>query len=229
MSAALARPSDRPPVIVFDLDGTLVDSAPDICRFANEALASEGVAPLTLSETRRFVGGGADVFVERMRSARGLPDSAQDRLRTAFLAAYEGRVADAVLYPGVLDALAVLAARGHPLGLCTNKPNGPTRIVLDHFSITARFATLIAGDSLSVKKPDPAPLHAAIDGLGGGPALYVGDSEVDAEAAERAGVPFLLYEGGYRKAPLAALPHRASFDHFDKLPALVDRMQERTA
>ncbi len=217
------------PALVFDLDGTLVDSAPDICAVANVVLAAEGVAPLSLPEARGFVGSGADMFVRRMRAARGLPDADHDRLLASFLAGYEGAVARSALYPGAVDALALLAARGHPLGLCTNKPIGPARTVLAHFGLAARFGAVIGGDSLPVRKPDPAPLRAVLEALGARGGLYVGDSEVDAETAERAGVPFLLFTEGYRKAPVHALPHAAAFSHFDALAGLVDAHTVRSA
>ena len=217
------------PALVFDLDGTLVDSAPDICAVANAVLAEEGVAPLTLAEARGFVGAGASVFVERMQAARGLPEADHTRLLARFLEGYEGAVENTRPYPGVVDALAVLAARGHPMGVCTNKPIGPARGVLAHFGLAPRFGAVIGGDSLPERKPDPAPLLAVLDALGGGAALFVGDSEIDAETAARAGLPFLLFTRGYRKAPVDRLPHAAAFDDFAALPGLVDGFVARTA
>lgn len=214
--------------LVFDLDGTLIDSAPDICAIANRVLAEEGVALLSMPEARGFVGHGADIFVRRMRAARDIPDAEHKRVLGQFLAAYEGAVEHSTVYPGVLDALSVLAVRGHALGICTNKPFRPTEIVLAHFDLTPRFATVIGGDSLPVRKPDPAPLHAAFETLGGA-GLYIGDSEVDAEAAERAGVPFLLFTEGYRKTPVADIPNAATFSHWDELPGLVGALATQTA
>ncbi|RDC72387.1 phosphoglycolate phosphatase [Rhodovulum sp. 12E13] len=224
-----AHPSPEAPAIVFDLDGTLVDSAPDICAVANAVLAGEGAAPLTLAEARGYVGSGADMFVRRMRAARGLPDAEHDRLLAAFLDRYEGAVEHSALYPGVLDALALLTARGHALGVCTNKPIGPTRTVLAHFGLAHRFAAVLGGDSLAVRKPDPAPLLAVFAELGAPGGLYVGDSEVDAETADRAGVPFLLFTEGYRKAPVETLTHAAAFAHFDRLAPLVEARASRSA
>ena len=209
--------------IVFDLDGTLIDSAPDIRAVANAVLADENLAPLTMAETRDFIGDGTPVFVQRMRAARGLPEADQDRLLSAFMARYDGAVALSRVYPGATEALTALRAAGHSLGLCTNKPLAPTRRVLDHFGLATFFATVWGGDSLAVHKPDPAPLHAAFAALPDGPRLYVGDSDVDAETAERAQVPFLLHTEGYRKGDIATLRHRAAFGHFADLPALVTR------
>jgi phosphoglycolate phosphatase len=217
------------PAIVFDLDGTLLDSAPDICAVANAVLAEEGAPPLSLEEARGFVGAGASIFVERMRAARGLSDADHDRLLARFLAGYEDAVAHTRPYPGVEDALAVLAARGHAMGVCTNKPIGPAHSVLAHFGLAQRFAAVLGGDSLPERKPDPAPLRAVVEALGGGAALFVGDSEIDAETAARAGLPFLLFTRGYRKAPVESLPHAAAFDDFAALPGLVEGLVARTA
>ncbi len=205
--------------IVFDLDGTLIDSAPDIAAAANRTLAEVGVTPLSLAQARSFVGGGAPIFVERMAAARGLADPAV--LLPRFLHHYEGAVAHTVIYPGVEDALARLRAGGHRLGLCTNKPVGPTRSVLAHFGWDAMFDIVVGGDSLAVCKPDPAPLLAAFEDLGEGPCLYVGDSEVDAETAARAGVPFVLFTEGYRKSPVADLQHGALFSDWAEVPGVV--------
>ena len=207
--------------IVFDLDGTLVDSAPDIRAVANSVLAEEGRAPLSLAETVAFIGEGTSVFVARMRAARDIPETEQERLHAAFLPRYQGAVHLTEMYDSVTEALRALADAGHVLGLCTNKPEGPADAVLRHFGLTGFFATRIGGDSLATRKPDPAPLHAALDALGDGPSLYVGDSETDAETAARADVPFLLFTRGYRKAAVESLPHRARFDDWAALPGLV--------
>ena len=119
------------------------------------------------------------------------------------------------------EALDALRAAGHLLGICTNKPVVPARNVLDHLGMTDRFGVVLGGDSLAVKKPDPAPLHAALEALGDGPALYVGDSEVDAETAAAAGLPFLLFTEGYRKRPAEELPQAGRFRAFADLPGLV--------
>ena len=213
--------------IVFDLDGTLIDSAPDIHAGANGILADEGLLPLTLDEARSFIGNGAAVFVARMRAARGVPDSEQARLHAEFTRRYETFVGLTVIYPGVVEALEALAAEGHGLGICTNKPLRPTRAVLAHLGLDRFFGAVFGGDSLPVHKPDPAPLHAAFEALGAGPALYVGDSEVDAETAQRAGAPFLLFTEGYRKSPVAEMPHDIAFASFTELPGGVARLLAR--
>ncbi|WP_071673228.1 phosphoglycolate phosphatase [Nioella nitratireducens] len=207
--------------IVFDLDGTLIDSLPDIHAIANAVLAEERAEPLSLEEARGFVGKGAAVFVARMRAARGLADADQERLHAGFVGRYDKAVGRTHPYPGAVAALESLRATGHRLGLCTNKPMSPTRAVLDHLDLARFFDSVLGGDSLAAKKPDPAPLHAVFAALGNGPMIYVGDSEVDAETAVRAGVAFLLFTQGYRKTPVAELPHAAAFEQFDALPGLV--------
>lgn len=206
--------------VVFDLDGTLIDSALDIAAAANATLAEVGAEPLTVAEARSFVGAGAPIFVERMARARNLLDPAP--LVPRFVHHYERAVNETVIYPGVEAALATLKASGHRLGLCTNKPQRPTRAVLAHLGWEAVFEAVFSGDSLPVRKPDPAPLLAALEALGSGPAIYVGDGEVDAETADRAGVPFLLFTQGYRKTPVEDLPHAAAFDDWFVVPELVE-------
>lgn len=217
---ATTRPAMRPAVI-FDLDGTLIDSVPDIHASANRVFATLGHS-FTRAEVLGFVGRGAPNLVARLCEARGLPGAGPEfaALLARFLQVYEGAQDLTVLYPGVRAALAVLAGQGARLGLCTNKPLAPTRAVLRHFGLEI-FGAVVGGDSLAVKKPDPAPLRLAVQELGGGPAIFVGDSEVDAETAQAAGVPFLLYTEGYRKSPVAALPHQAAFSDFADLPGLV--------
>lgn len=210
--------------IVFDLDGTLIDSAPDIAAAANATLAEVGAAPLSVDEARSFVGAGAVVFVERMARARSVPDP--EPLMPRFVHHYERAVSQTVIYPGVEAALAQLKAQGHRLGLCTNKPARPTQTVLAHLGWSDMFETVFTGDTLPQRKPDPAPLLAAFEALGDGPMIYVGDSEVDAETADRAGVPFLLYTPGYRKAPVEDLIHTEAFDNWTVVPGLVAKLSE---
>jgi phosphoglycolate phosphatase len=215
--------------LIFDLDGTLVDSAPDIHAAVNQMLAVVGEPPLGADTVRSFIGNGVPMLITRVMHARGhAPDAARHaEWEGLFLRHYEADSATlTTLYPGALAALQALAALGHPLALCTNKPAAPARHILDAFTLGPLFATVIGGDSLPTRKPDPAPLLAA---TGGGAALFVGDSEVDAETALAARVPFLLFTEGYRKSPIEALPHAARFAHFDDLPALVARLGDKMA
>lgn len=209
--------------ILFDLDGTLVDSAPDIHAGVAALLVEEGMEPLPFVSVRGFIGSGVPVLVTRVMAAMGMGDDPARHadLCARFIERYEHDPGGLTRpYDGVAAALARLDL---PKGLCTNKPEGPTRALLVQMGWTGHFPVIVGGDTLPVRKPDPAPLHEAVARIGGGVVLFVGDSEVDAETAERAGVPFLLFTGGYRKTPVADLPHDAAFDHWDDLPALVAR------
>jgi len=213
----------RPTTLIFDLDGTLIDSAPDIHAASNEVLAEHGFAPLTLPQVRGFVGRGVPHLVhcllEASESDPAGPLHAQ--MVADFTARYETAVTLTALYPGVREALESLHAIGHPLGICTNKPLAPTMAVLDHFSLTEYFGAVIGGDSLPVRKPDPQPLLKTLWTLGDGRALYVGDSEVDAQTAQAAGLPLVLFTEGYRKTPVADLPHSIAFSDFAMLEGIV--------
>jgi len=212
--------------VVFDLDGTLIDSAPDIHAAANRLMERHGFAPFIPAETRGFIGSGVPHFIDCCLRARGRPGDAalRARLIEEFIALYETAVTLTRVYPGAGDALADLARRGVPLALCTNKPHGPARAVLAHLGLDGHFEVVIGGDSLRVRKPDPAPLQAAVAGLGARDAVYVGDSEVDAETAARAGVPFILYTEGYRKGPVDGMTHARRFADFGDLPGIVAGM-----
>ena len=207
--------------VIFDLDGTLVDSAPDIRAAAGAVLAREGAAPLDLAETRRFVGSGAEAFVERMAQARDLAPERRPVMLRRFLALYLHATGLTRPYPGVRAALAAIAARGHGLGVCTNKPEAAARRLLADVDLGTPFGALLGGDTLAVRKPDPAPLLECAARLGGGPAVFVGDSEVDFETAHRAGLPFVLFTEGYREDPLDAVPTERRFEDFAALPGLI--------
>ena len=220
----MPAPQNRLPVI-FDLDGTLVDSAPDIHASVNATLREAGLRTLPLDRVRSFIGGGVEMLWAQIAAELGIDPAERSRLLAPFMSRYHHATQLTRLFDGVADALAVLAGRGHPLGICTNKPAIATRAVLDHFDLARLFGAVVSGDSLAVKKPDPAPLLAAIEALGGDPrdprAVFVGDSEFDANCARNAGVPLLLFTGGYRHGPTNLLAHHARFDDFSTLPALV--------
>ncbi|MDP4034447.1 MAG: phosphoglycolate phosphatase [Pseudorhodobacter sp.] len=213
-------------VVIFDLDGTLIDSAPDIHAASNRVLAAEGFAPLSLPQVRSFIGKGVPHLVARLLEASGeAPNGPRHAAMVArFSASYESAVGLTRPYPGVAAALDALAATGLRLGLCTNKPVAPARAVLRHLGLNHHFAALIGGDSLPQRKPDPAPLLAVLAALGGGAAVYVGDSEVDAATAAAARLPFALFTEGYRKTPVADLPHAAAFADFAALPGIIAKL-----
>lgn len=210
--------------VVFDLDGTLIDSAPQIQQAVNLALAELGLAPLDLPRVTSFIGNGLPVLAQRAHAAAGVAEDGpafEARILTHYnrISAETGR-----LFPGVRDALDQLRADGARLGLCTNKPGDATIAVLKLMEMEATFDAFVGGDSLPQRKPDPAPLFHVLDQLGTGPAVYVGDSEVDAETAKRAGVPFALYTEGYRKTPVDQIPHDAAFSDFFRLIAVIQSL-----
>nr|WP_111301839.1 phosphoglycolate phosphatase [Paracoccus saliphilus] len=211
--------------IVFDLDGTLIDSAPDIHACVNVVLRQNGISPLSLDRVRSFIGGGVDLLWTRVIAATGVDPVHRPDLVAAFMARYHDATALTRVFPGVAEVLGRLADAGHPLGICTNKPLGPTFVILEHFGLASMMSAVIGGDSLPQKKPDPAPLRAALDLLGATGAapnaIYVGDSEFDADCAAAVPVPFLIYTRGYRLRPLSELPYLASFDSFDDLPRII--------
>lgn len=211
--------------IIFDLDGTLIDSAPDIQSVASTVLEKLGKNGLTLDETRSFIGEGSAVFVRRMMSVRGINEAQHTHtaLHEDFVAQYEFSVDKAVFYPDVIATLTALKADGHRLGLCTNKPEAPTRAVIRHMEIQSMFEAVMAAGMINSRKPDPAMLLKTIEDLGGGPTLYVGDSEVDAETASRAGVRLALFSEGYRKTPVSEIQHDWVFSEFSSLPAIVTK------
>nr|WP_321446031.1 phosphoglycolate phosphatase [uncultured Cohaesibacter sp.] len=215
--------------IIFDLDGTLIDSVPDLHGAAERLLLDQGKTPLDLPTVRSFVGNGVHNLVERISKATDLPRDAESQkaLVKAFLDHYNASITGrTTLYPGVRDCLDALAEAGIPLGLCTNKPEAQTLLILKDLDMARYFSKVIGGDTLPQRKPAAEPLLATLAALGDGElsvdqCLYVGDSEVDAETARVASAPFALYSEGYRKAPLESLPHSFSFSHYDALRAYI--------
>lgn len=217
------------PALIFDLDGTLIDSAPDIHCAANKVFGARGMEPFPFDVVRGFIGNGVGVLVSRLLASRGMKDSGDlhAAMVSDFLNIYEEAFEQTSLYPSVAETLTDLHDRGYPLAICTNKPQAPARAALRHFGLDALFQAVIGGDSLSERKPHPAPLRAAIAATGARRALFVGDSEVDAETAQAAGVPLALFTGGYRKAAAESLGARIIFDCHDALPRLVAHLTPR--
>jgi phosphoglycolate phosphatase len=218
------------PNVIFDLDGTLVDSVGDLHAAVARTLADEGADPLPIGQVRSFIGNGIPMLVERVMEARGeSPDPERHAdLLARFMAHY--RVASTDLttaFPGVGEALTELIAAGAHLGVCTNKPAGLSRDILAGLKLDHAFEVVIGGDSLPERKPHPEPLLAAVRTLGGKPAVYVGDSEVDAETSAAAELPFVLFTKGYRKTAVELLPCDAYFDDFTALPALLRDLPAR--
>lgn len=208
--------------ILFDLDGTLVDSAPGIHHSVNRALADMDREPLTLKQVISFIGNGVPVLIDRVLDASDMRHNQHEDLLAAFGRHY---YADPTYltdpFPGVMDSLNGLRDAGYALGICTNKPETPSREILDSLSMLELFDVVVGGDSTEQRKPDPLPLRTAFKKIGGEGA-FVGDSEIDAECAHRAGAPFLLFTEGYRKLPVEDLTPAGVFSQYDHLVALVD-------
>ena len=213
--------------VVFDLDGTLVDTLPDIAAAANAALAEQGRRALTRDEVRRLIGSGGRVLMKNAFAATGEPATGA-RIEAAFagyIAAYEAApVARSAPFPGVRAALEGLAGRGVRLAVCTNKPDHLARIVLETFGLAGFFAGVVGADTLAVRKPRPEPLLEAVARAGGAgrKAAMVGDSPIDAGAARAAAIPFVAVSFGYCPVPVAALGADAVIDGFDELAGAID-------
>ena len=211
-------------LVIFDLDGTLVDSAPDLRLAVNGVLAEHGGAPLSLPQVRSMIGDGAAQLVTRAFAACSItpadPQSALDR----FFALYEADpTANTVLYDGVARVLDAMHAKEFQLAVCTNKPVAPANEILRKLKISTYFSRVIGGDTHSFRKPDPRMLTGLLDEyrVSRDAALMVGDSEVDAATANTAGVPFALMTYGYRRGAVSDIQCHAALDHFAELVPLV--------
>lgn len=216
----------QPPLIVFDLDGTLVDSAPDLVAALNAILAREGIAALPLERARKFVGRGGRVLIRLGLEAQGasVSDGRLEEMFSAYLAEYETRLSDETRpFPGALAALDTLAAAGHRFAICTNKYEKPARMLLRDLGLTERFAAIVGADTFPVHKPDGAVLRLTVEKAGGDPAraIMVGDTKTDVDTARNAGLPVIGLDFGYAPEAMADLAPDRIVSHFDALPAAV--------
>ena len=199
-----------PAAVVWDLDGTLVESAPDLANALNRLLAEHSLPQHTVDEVRLMIGAGVPTLLERGFKKAGLHlnEAERDALAPRFMAFYLACATDNThLVPGARYVLDRMHRAGMPQGLCTNKPEGVTRDILDTLGISHYFGSVIGGDSTSGKKPDPTPLLACLDELGVSPsdAVMVGDSAADTGAARAAGVYAIVVPNGYTGEPPEAL------------------------
>jgi phosphoglycolate phosphatase len=214
----------HPALVVFDLDGTLIDSAPDMHRAVNLMLADLGCPPLSLPEIRTMVGDGASALIARALAARQCVTADPTKALEQFLEHYEANpTAITRTFPGVPETLERLQAFGLTLAICTNKPSGLTHMILERLSISRFFVRVIAGDTLPFRKPDPRALLEVLNVFGTPPAaaLMVGDSEVDAATAHAANVPFILMTYGYHRGPIDGISSIATLDHFAEIATLL--------
>jgi len=214
-------------LLVFDLDGTLVDSVPDLRAAVNEMLRERGSRQLSLSEVKRLVGDGAPALVARALAASGADPAGVSDALARFLEIYE---ANAVRlsrpYPDVRESLTALRRRGYRAAVCTNKPQRATMAVIEGLGFLPLFDGIAGGDRFSVKKPDPGHLLGLIGELGASvtATAMIGDNENDAAVAHAAGVPLVLMRYGYARVALESLAADALLDHFADLPAALERL-----
>ncbi len=223
-----------PQAVLFDLDGTLVDSAPDIHAALNETLASYGEPPFTLEAVTRMVGRGVPVLIERAWDGLGksIDPAERDRVVDRFLAIYEPRATElTTLTAGASEATRALVDAGTPIGVVTNKPEAATREILGHFGLSELMQVVVGGDAGPAKKPEPGLLLLACErlGLAVDQVVFVGDSENDVAAAKAAGMAVVVLRGGYTSIAADDLGADAVVDRLDGLGAAVSALRPAPA
>ena len=217
------------PIVVFDLDGTLVDTAPDLISALNHVLDREGLPPIPLHAARNMIGAGARKMIERGLELEGRVMTVKDidRLTADFIGYYAEHIADASRpFEGLESALDDLSASGCRLAVCTNKLEWLSKRLLDRLGLSPRFAAICGADTFGVSKPDPVILRQTIARAGGelASAIMVGDAGTDVGVARRAGVPVIGVTFGYTDVPIAELRPDRLIDHMSKLPAAVHEL-----
>ncbi|HEY7845905.1 MAG TPA: HAD-IA family hydrolase [Bradyrhizobium sp.] len=220
------------PTIAFDLDGTLVDTAPDLIGALNFVLNSEGLAPVPLASARNMIGAGARKMIERGLEAEGRAVTVKDidRMTADFIDYYAEHIADASRpFEGLESALDDLTARGFLLAVCTNKLEWLSKRLLDQLGLSRRFAAICGADTFGVSKPDPAILQQTVARAGGAIAstIMVGDAGTDIGVARRAGVPVIGVSFGYTEVPIAELKPDRLIHHMRDLPDAVGELNSR--
>jgi phosphoglycolate phosphatase len=208
--------------LVFDLDGTLAETAGDLIGALNFVLASDGIEAVPVSAARSLLGAGGRALIQRgyARAGRELGAAKLDILFADFLAHYNAHIADnSWLFPGVEACLDACAARNWRLAVCTNKLEGSSRLLLGKLGVTERFQFICGQDTFGVAKPDPKPLVETIREAGGhlGRAIMIGDSVTDIKTARAAGVPVIAVDFGYTDVPVSELGPDRVISHFDAL------------
>jgi phosphoglycolate phosphatase len=215
--------------VVFDLDGTLVDTAPDLISALNFVLAREGLPPVPLQSARTMIGAGVRRLIERGLESEGRADSPKDidRLTDDFIEYYAAHIADASRpFDGLEKALDDLEANGYRFAVCTNKLEGLSKLLLERLGLTARFAAICGADTFGVSKPDPAILRETVALAGGqlSGAIMVGDAGPDIGVARRAGIPVVGVTFGYTDVPIADLKPDRLIGHMSELRGAVESL-----
>lgn len=222
------------PTIVFDLDGTLVDTAPDLIDTLNIILGRHDVPAVAAADARAMIGAGVKPLLQRALSSKGLrfrPDEI-DRLYDEYLKLYAEHIADrSQPFPGLEKALDELAAEGCLLAVCTNKLEWLSVLLLDRLDLSRRFATICGQDTFAMRKPDPEMLRLTIRRAGGEPAhaVMVGDSMTDVATAKAARVPVVAVDFGYTEIPPAQFGADRLIGHFDTLNEAIRELFPRWA
>lgn len=217
------------PLVVFDLDGTLAETAGDLMGALNHVLALDGIAPLPVDRARNLLGSGGRALIRRgyATAGRDLDEARLEVLFGQFLAFYEDHIADhSHLFPGVMEALDRIEARGYGMAVCTNKMERTARKLLDVLGVSARFGAICGQDTFAVSKPQAGALLGTIAAAGGGPdrSVMVGDSVTDIATAKAANVPVVAVDFGYTDTPVADLGPDRVIGHFDELDAAVEAL-----
>lgn len=212
--------------IVFDLDGTLIDTAPDLIHTLNLILTQEGLPALPYGAARNLIGGGAQVMIQRALTAEGkdATEAEIERLYAAFIAYYSEHIADRSRpFPGLGRALDDIGAGGFKLAVCTNKLEWLSLRLLKALDLTQRFAAICGPDTFGAQKPDPEVFRQTVRRAGGEPdrAIMVGDSKTDIHTARAARVPVIAVDFGYTDVPIASLQPDRIISAFSELPAAI--------
>ncbi len=208
-------------LLLFDLDGTLVDTLPDLTNALNEVLRERGYAPLAPAEVRPMIGDGMPMLLRRGFAARGADAAEANASEPRFFEIYEASASNLSRpYPGVAETLTALRAQGYGTAVCTNKPQRATDEVLRGMGLDRLFDGYAGGDRFAVKKPDPGHLLELVAALGGDPkrAAMIGDSENDALSARAAAMTLILMRYGYARRDPAQLGADRVLDRFAELP-----------
>jgi len=217
------------PLVVFDLDGTLADTAADLIAILNALLSEADMPTMPVSEAGSLIGAGARALISR-GFAHGGAELAPERLEALFEDFLERYATDICtqtrLYPGVVEALDRLEGDGYAFAVCTNKPERHSLLLLDALGVTQRFGAVCGRDTFPFFKPDPRHLTLTIERVGGDPArtVMIGDSLTDIATAKAAGVPVIAVPFGYTDRPVAELGPDVLIEHFDELAEAVARL-----
>jgi phosphoglycolate phosphatase len=217
------------PLVLFDLDGTLVETAPDLIATLNVILAGQDLPPLPLESARNMIGAGARRLLERGIEAAGrnMTVAEIDELTQSFVTYYSEHIADlSHPFEGMVDALDLMEKRGYAFAVCTNKLEWLSRLLLDKLNLSHRFAAICGADTFGVSKPDPTILRQTVLRAGGDikSAIMVGDSGPDIGVARRAGVPVIGVTFGYTDTPIVELKPDLVIAHMRDLPDAVERL-----